>query len=325
MLTHGENIRIVFIIIFSLLFCHLVSAETIQLKSGVTTEGKIIELTDDHVVIDKGKNNTYRYNFNDVEDKTLQLLKSLPKVQRQKIDSNLVGPQNYQQPQVKVSIKPRVQQAVDSDMEDIKKAEGFFQKKDYDSAMPILNKLIERGSNNYFVYWLRGRCLDGKNNNDDALKDYFKALEINPEKAKKTYKAIAAIYLAKGDYDEAITQYNKYLMYFSEDGEAYYGLGYADFKKGFYNNCLYYVNKAASFNVQDTLNLVTQIGQMQIQGKKKLLEEPREKMVDNNTLIFLIIISAIVLYVLFAFKGVKIEAPFDGHISEPTFKGYDRI
>ncbi|MBF0490759.1 MAG: hypothetical protein HQL15_09145 [Candidatus Omnitrophica bacterium] len=75
--------RIFLTILFLFLFCNLAIAETIKLKTGVAVQGNIVELTDDHVVLDKGKNNFFRYRFDQIDDESLAILKNLPKVLRQ--------------------------------------------------------------------------------------------------------------------------------------------------------------------------------------------------------------------------------------------------
>lgn len=66
-----------------LVFCSSASAETIKSKSGLTVEGTIIELTEDHVLIDRGNDNILRIDLNQIEDESLAILKTLPKVLRQ--------------------------------------------------------------------------------------------------------------------------------------------------------------------------------------------------------------------------------------------------
>ncbi len=58
----------------------VVFAETIKLKSGASFEGAIIELTDGHVTIDRGKLGTFRIDFSEIDDQTLTVLRTLPKV-----------------------------------------------------------------------------------------------------------------------------------------------------------------------------------------------------------------------------------------------------
>ncbi len=72
------------IILFLIVSCNLAYAETLKLKSGLSLQGEIVELTDDHVTIDKGKNNLYRLNFDQLDEESLAVLKTLPKVARQK-------------------------------------------------------------------------------------------------------------------------------------------------------------------------------------------------------------------------------------------------
>ena len=63
-----------------------------------------------------------------------------------------------------------------------------MKKGSYESALLILNRLIENGSNNFWVYAYRAVCLENNKDYDGALRDYFKAKEIDPEKGKEILK-----------------------------------------------------------------------------------------------------------------------------------------
>jgi tetratricopeptide (TPR) repeat protein len=68
------------VFLFSFLFSASSFGETIQLKSGAVMEGRIIELTDDRVSIDKGNGNVYNIDFRQIAPESLAVLKTLPQI-----------------------------------------------------------------------------------------------------------------------------------------------------------------------------------------------------------------------------------------------------
>lgn len=79
--------RCLVLIPFLLVINNLAFAETIKLKSGKIIEGRIVELTDNQVVVDReGPDNTWRINFDMMDAGSLKILNALPKVSRQVVD-----------------------------------------------------------------------------------------------------------------------------------------------------------------------------------------------------------------------------------------------
>ncbi len=82
---HSITIRRTFVgqllsLAVSFVFCSsLVFAEAIKLKSGAVFEGEIVELTDTHVVINRGNNQRHRIKLNFIDENSLAVLNSLPK------------------------------------------------------------------------------------------------------------------------------------------------------------------------------------------------------------------------------------------------------
>ena len=76
------------------------------------------------------------------------------------------------------------------------KARIFYRKKEYDSAINSLDKLIESDKNNAESYYFKGLILNKKEEYKKALSLITTALELNPQPAK--------YYFQEGKYDIAI-------------------------------------------------------------------------------------------------------------------------
>jgi tetratricopeptide (TPR) repeat protein len=96
-------------------------------------------------------------------------------------------------------------------------------------------------------YLNRGDAYGQKGQYDQAISDFNKALEINPRYAK-AYNNRGIAYEMKGQYDQAISDYNKALKIDPETAETYYNRGNAHYKKGQYDRAISDFNKALEMN-----------------------------------------------------------------------------
>ena len=98
------------------------------------------------------------------------------------------------------------------------KATAFYALKDYESAMKEYNQVIQLDENNYDTYVYRSICNDRLGNNDLVLIDLEKAINLNPEKgfAYQT-RGEHYTYSLKGNYEQAIKDYDKIISLFSAD------------------------------------------------------------------------------------------------------------
>ena len=92
-------------------------------------------------------------------------------------------------------------------------------------------------------YYNRGCAYGEKGQYDQAISDYNKALEINPRYAK-AYNNRGYAYGKKRQYDQAISDYNKALEINSRDAEAYNSRGVAYYFKKEYDKSWEDVKKA---------------------------------------------------------------------------------
>ncbi len=96
----------------------------------------------------------------------------------------------------------------------------------YDEAIADFTKALEIDPNYAKAYGNRGITYAEKGQPDEAIADFNKALQINPKDAEAyTYRGWAYAY--KGQFDQAITDYNKAIEINPKLTEAYLNRGVA--------------------------------------------------------------------------------------------------
>jgi len=106
-----------------------------------------------------------------------------------------------------------------------RQANAYSEKGDYDNAIANYNKAIELNpeSSRAAIYYNRGIAYSKKNDFDRAIADYNKAIEINPNDAEIYFNRGGAYY-RKGDIDKAISDTNKASEIDPKDAYSYYRL-----------------------------------------------------------------------------------------------------
>jgi len=97
------------------------------------------------------------------------------------------------------------------------------------------------------IHLFKGISYGNKGQNDQAISNYTKALEINPKFAK-AFLSRGVAYRMKGQYDQAISDYNKALEINPKFAEAYNNRGQAYGDKGQYDRAISNYNKALEIN-----------------------------------------------------------------------------
>jgi tetratricopeptide (TPR) repeat protein len=97
------------------------------------------------------------------------------------------------------------------------------------------------------VYLFRGADYFRKGLYDQAVSDFTRAIEINPEHAE-AYSNRGVAYVKKGDYDRAISDYNKALEIDPDYAQAYSNRGTAYTVKGDYDRAFSDFDRALKIN-----------------------------------------------------------------------------
>ncbi len=153
---------------------------------------------------------------------------------------------------------------------------GFrIQQKEYDKALNNVNILLQQKDDDAELYQLRAMQYEARHNFQAALRDYSKALELDPSGVKfrlsrlslnrrlkknedvlddidlllgwhpgmfKLYIAKAEILHDMGNFKEAAKSMKKYIMYFPEDRDASFFASRINFDAGTYYTSLQYLN-----------------------------------------------------------------------------------
>jgi tetratricopeptide (TPR) repeat protein len=85
---------------------------------------------------------------------------------------------------------------------DAHRGRAYYDKKDNDRAIADYSKAIELNQQNANAYFDRGNAYLGKNDHDRAIVDYSKAIELNPQYAEAYYNRAVA-YNVKGDKERS--------------------------------------------------------------------------------------------------------------------------
>jgi len=102
--------------------------------------------------------------------------------------------------------------------------------------VPDVSQYMRSGLN----YYQRGEY-------DEAIKEFRKALELNPERSEIHYN-LGLVLEAKGLLQEAIQEYKKALELNPEDAEAHNNLGIVYYKQGNYKKAVEEFKIALSIN-----------------------------------------------------------------------------
>ena len=132
---------------------------------------------------------------------------------------------------------------------------SYGQKGNFGQAISDYNKAIEINPNYTEAYNNRGIAYSFKGNFDLAISDFNKAIELNPN-CVDAYNNRGNVYNDKGNFDLAISDYNKTIALDPNYTEAYNNRGNAYAQKGNFDLAISDFNKAIelSFNYAKAYN-----------------------------------------------------------------------
>ena len=85
---------------------------------------------------------------------------------------------------------------------------SLFEKKKYAEALVYFERAINKNDSSEILYFNKASCEENLKHYSEAIKDYEKGLEINPEKSDALYD-LFKLYKIKGNFDEAIDTVKK--------------------------------------------------------------------------------------------------------------------
>jgi tetratricopeptide (TPR) repeat protein len=125
----------------------------------------------------------------------------------------------------------------------LNKGLDYLDRKMYDDAIAEFNKAIEINPDYTDAYYNRGLSNAKKGNLDQAISDYSKAIEINPNDAD-TYFNRGLAYHKKNQFDQAISDYTKSIQINPHVGDTHYNRALDYYLKGIYDKAWDDVHKA---------------------------------------------------------------------------------
>ena len=136
-----------------------------------------------------------------------------------------------------------VQQRQDSPVDYKSRGRSYLEKGQNDDAISDFDKAIELNPKDAEIYFFRGNAYHNKRQFDKAMSDYSKAIEINP-RYTNAYYSRGLYYQTIEEYRKAISDFDKVIKIDPENAYAYYYRGCAHFAKEKYRKALSDYNKA---------------------------------------------------------------------------------
>lgn len=126
----------------------------------------------------------------------------------------------------------------------------YYDNKNNDLALKDFNKAIEINPQYLGAYNNRGLVYRSTGDNTKAIKDFNKAIKINPDNATGYYNR-GVSFNSLGNYNEAIDDFNKAIKINPQYVNAYHTRGYAYYKLEMYSQALNDISTAIELDPED--------------------------------------------------------------------------
>ena len=123
------------------------------------------------------------------------------------------------------------------------RAQGYFNKEDFNRAITDCNKAIEFKADVFYLYTLRGSSYGRIGQIDKSIADFTHAIQLNPKYAG-TYTSRGIAYSRKGDNDLAIADFGMTIQMDPSDNGAYILRGMEFKRKGNFDQAIIDYNSA---------------------------------------------------------------------------------
>jgi tetratricopeptide (TPR) repeat protein len=128
----------------------------------------------------------------------------------------------------------------------------------YEEAITEYSEVIRLVPYEYIPYFNRAICYTQLHNDDAALLDFLRVVELKPDYLN-TYLRITTIYANRGMYDDALTSINKMLTVDPSNGEALFNRGRIYERKGSNVEALQDIRQACDLGYQQACRYYNQV------------------------------------------------------------------
>lgn len=132
----------------------------------------------------------------------------------------------------------------------------YFTMGDYQSALRDYNKAIELNPRYANAYYNRGTVYNSLDYYPQAIEDFSKAIELNPKDAQY-YNNRGSAYNSLGKYREAIKDYNTAIELNPQDAYAYYNRGVAYSQLGYHEQAFKNYKRAADLGLKEAQDMLS--------------------------------------------------------------------
>jgi tetratricopeptide (TPR) repeat protein/S1-C subfamily serine protease len=159
---------------------------------------------------------------------------------------------------------------------DYELAQAFFQKRDFDRAIPYLEKAVAANPSFGKAYSDLGFAYNEKRLYDKAIPCFKKVIELEPNQVA-AHNNLGAAYNGKGQYDEAISALKKAVALAPNHVPAHNNLGFAFNAKGWHEDGIASLKKAVQLQPKNAVawnNLATALGEVgDLKGARDALQK----------------------------------------------------
>jgi len=125
-------------------------------------------------------------------------------------------------------------------------------------AIAEYNEAVRIVPYDYSPYFNRGVCYSQLHDDDEALQDFLRVIELKPDH-KNTYLRMTTIYTNRRMYDDALTSINKMILLDPENGEALFIRAKIYGKKGSNIQSLQDARQACDLGCQEACRYYNQV------------------------------------------------------------------
>lgn len=137
----------------------------------------------------------------------------------------------------------------------VDRAKEFFDEGDYDKAIKLLERHVNRRKNDFQAYLLLGHCFMQKEDYTRAILNYLEANRERPVKVE-TSRYLGRAYMMRGHFQNALNAYDFVVMNDPRDVDARLAMGFCSLNLQKYNDALGHYRAALQVDQNSTVAMI---------------------------------------------------------------------